>query len=85
MEYITRVNYAISFGSFEMDLDDGALYCRATCAVEDGVLTTEMVTTLAIVGVWAFDKYYPPMLEIVYAKRSVADAMRALKADASAA
>lgn len=85
MEFITRVNYAISFGAFEMSLDDGGLYFRATCAVEDGVLTTEMVTTLASVGIWAFDTYYAVLLEVVYAKRSVAEAMRALDSRDAAA
>ena len=80
MEFITRANYGILFGAFEMNLEDGRLFFRATCAIEDGVLTTRMVTTLANVGVWAFDKYYPKLLEMVYAKRSAADAVREAEA-----
>lgn len=76
MEFITRANFGLLLGSFEMNLEQGALFFRASCQVDDGTLTTQMVTTLASVGVWAFDRYYPHLMEVVYGKRSAADAIQ---------
>lgn len=75
-EFITRANYGLLLGGFEMSLEQGSLFFRASCQVEDGELTTQMACTLANVGVWAFDRYYPHLLEVVYGKRSVADAVQ---------
>lgn len=77
MEYITRANYGLMLGGFEMDLDDGRLFFRATCAIEDGVPTTGMICTLANSGVWAFDQYLPEMLKVIHTRRRVVEAIEA--------
>lgn len=77
MEFITRANYGLMMGSFELSLDEGHLFFRATCPVQDGVVTTPMVCELANVGVWAFDRYMPKLLEVVYGSSSAADAVKA--------
>ena len=76
MEFITRANYGLLIGAFEMSVEDGIIFFRASCAIEDGVLTTQMACTLANVGVWAFDRYFPKLLAMVYGKRTVVDAVR---------
>jgi hypothetical protein len=76
MEFITRANYGLMIGGFEMSLDEGNMFFRATCALEDGVPTARMVCTLANVGVWAFDRYLPSMLEMIYGKRPVLEAVQ---------
>lgn len=76
MEYITRANHGLLMGSFELNLDDGALFFRATCPVDDGVLTMRMACGIASAGVWTMDRYFPKLLEMIYAKRSAIDAVR---------
>ena len=76
MEFITRANFGLLFGGFEMSLDDGAMYYRTSCNIADGALTMEMVGDLAWAGVFAFDRYLPRLLEVVYGKRPVDEAVR---------
>ena len=76
MEFITRANFGLLFGGFEMSLDDGDVFYRTSCNVADGSLTMEMVGDLAWAGVFAFDRYLPRLLEVVYGKRPVDEAVR---------
>ncbi len=75
MQFITRVNFGMFYGSFEMDLEDGVLLFRTNCAVRDGALATEMVKHMASAGAWSFDRYLPRLLEVVFGKRRVRDAV----------
>jgi hypothetical protein len=75
MQFITRANFGMFYGSFELDLDDGTLLFRTNCAVRDGTLTTDMVSHLASAGAWAFDRYLPRLLEVLFGRRRVRDAV----------
>jgi hypothetical protein len=75
MQFITRANFGMFYGSFELDLDDGILLFRTNCAVCDGALTTDMVKHMASAGAWSFDRYLPRLLEVVFGKRRVRDAV----------
>lgn len=81
MRFITRANFGMFYGAFEMDLDDGMLLFRANLAVRDGRLTTDMVKHMASAGAWSFDRYLPRLMEVVFGKRRVRDAVN--EADAS--
>jgi hypothetical protein len=59
-----------------MDLDDGMLLFRTNCAVRDGALTTDMVKHMASAGAWSFDRYLPRLLQVLYGRRRVRDAVR---------
>ena len=76
MEFITRANFGMMFGAFELNLDDGMILFRTGFNVADGVPTMEMVCGLAWTGVFAFDRYLPRLLEVVYGKRPVDEAVR---------
>ena len=76
MEFITRANFGMMFGAFELNLDDGMMFFRTGCNVADGVPTMEMVCDLPWAGAFAFDRYLPRLLEVVYGKRPVGEAVR---------
>lgn len=46
-----------------------------SCAVRDGALTAGMVARMASAGAWAFDRYLPRLLEVVFGRRRVRDAV----------
>ena len=77
MEFITRANYGLMMGSFELSLDEGHLFFRASCLIQDGVVTTRMVCELANVGIWAFDRYMPKLLEVVYGAITAEEGVKA--------
>ncbi|CAN5490203.1 hypothetical protein BH09GEM1_BH09GEM1_10970 [soil metagenome] len=80
MEFITRANFGLLFGAFELSLDDGRLYFRTGCDVEDGVLSAPMVCNLAGAGAAMFDRYLPFMNQVIYGKTSVVEAIAAAEA-----
>ncbi len=80
MEFITRANFGLLFGAFELSLDDGRLFFRTACDVEDGSLSGPMVCNLAGAGAAMFDKYLPSMNQVIYGKMSVVDAIAAAEA-----
>lgn len=79
MEYITRVNFGISYGALEMDLDDGRMFYRTSLDVEDGRPTTAMVCNMAGCGVGQLDRFLPGLMEVVYARKAPAEAVRAIR------
>lgn len=74
-EYITRVNYVLLLGNFQMDMNDGELSYKAVGVFEeeDG-LTDSVVTRLTYVGFNMFDKYMPGVFAILYGGKGAKDA-----------
>ncbi|MBA3672418.1 MAG: YbjN domain-containing protein [Gemmatimonadaceae bacterium] len=77
MELITRVNYELIIGSFDLDLDDGMLGFRVSYDLENGVMSPEMVANLACCAVSAIDRWYPPLMEVIYGGKAVAAVLAA--------
>ncbi|WP_204150207.1 YbjN domain-containing protein [Leptolyngbya sp. CCY15150] len=63
-EFITRANYGLIIGNFEMDWSDGQIRYKTSIDVEGGTLTTEMVKQLVYVNVLTIDSYLPGLVAI---------------------
>lgn len=74
-EALTRANYGLRVGNFEMDMDDGEIRYKASIDVEGGVLGETMVQNLVRASVASFDRYYPALMRVVWANTSPADAI----------
>lgn len=66
-EFLTRANYGMIIGSFEMDLRDGEVRFKTSIDVEGGQLTTKMVKTLVYTNVLMMDRYLPGIMSVIYA------------------
>ncbi len=74
-EFLTRANYGLTLGNFEMDFSDGEVRYKTSVDVEGGQLTTQMMKTLVYVNVLMMDKYLPGIMSVIYAGTSPADAV----------
>ena len=74
-EYLTRANYGLSIGNFEMDFDDGEVRYKVSVDVEGSELTAKMVQNMILAGVTTMDHYYTGMMAIVYGKESPINAI----------
>ena len=74
-EYLTRANYGLTIGSFEMDLADGEVRYRTSVDVEGGELAPVMVKNLLYLNVFMFDKYLPGLNKVVFGGMPPADAV----------
>ena len=61
MGLITRINYGIRQGNFELDLADGELRYKTALALADGALTTGMARQLVFANVGSLNRYLPAL------------------------
>jgi hypothetical protein len=64
-EYITRANFGMEIGNFEMDYTDGAVQFRTSVDIEGGELTPKMIQNLAYVNVTVTDQYLPGLVMVL--------------------
>ena len=74
-EYITRANFDMSIGNFEMDYADGELRFKTSIDVEGTELTDSLMKPLIYANVLMMDQYLPGMMAIIYADKSPEDAI----------
>jgi hypothetical protein len=65
-EYLTRVNFGLPMGNFEMDFYTGDIRFKTSVEVPEGELTVAMVRTLAYTNVRNMDHYFPGVLAVVH-------------------
>lgn len=74
-EFLTRANYGMPIGCFEMDFEDGELRYRTSVDVEGGELTPVMIKNLLYLNAYTFDKYLPGLNKVVFGDISPTDAV----------
>jgi hypothetical protein len=65
-EYLTRVNYGLQIGNFEMNLDTGEVRFRTSIEVPEGPLDISVVRALTYANVRAMDHYFSGVLGVVH-------------------
>jgi hypothetical protein len=74
-EFITRANYGLILGNFEMDFGDGELRYKTSIDVEGDELTTPLIRSLVYANVAMMDQYLPGILAVLYGGAAPADAI----------
>ncbi len=74
-EFVTRANYGLIIGNFEMDYSDGEVRFKTSIDVEGGELTLPMVKTLVYANVLMMDKYLPGIMATLYGGTSPEEAV----------
>ena len=65
-EYLTRANYGMLIGNFELDLRDGEVRYKTSIDVEGGTLTHKMIENMIYVNVLTMDRYLPGLNRVAY-------------------
>lgn len=65
-EFITRANYGLIIGNFELDFDDGELRYKTSLDMEGGTLTLGMVRQIVYANVQTMDRYYPGLMKLLF-------------------
>lgn len=66
-EYLTRANYGLIFGNFELDYTDGEIrYKLAVDCMEGSTLTDNLLRKSIFLPVMMFDKYGNGLLEVLF-------------------
>jgi hypothetical protein len=66
-EFITRVNYGLVMGDFEMDYTDGEIRFKTSIDVEGDELSEELIANMVRRNVYTTDRYLPGVMAVLYA------------------
>ncbi|HEX8845922.1 MAG TPA: YbjN domain-containing protein [Pyrinomonadaceae bacterium] len=64
-EFLTRANYGLIIGNFEMDWTDGEIRCKTSIDVEGDRLTEALVRQLVYANVRLTGRYLPGILALI--------------------
>jgi hypothetical protein len=79
-EYLTRANFGMEIGNFDMDFSDGAVQFRTSIDIEGGELTPKMIQNLAYLNVTVTDQYLPGLVMVVEGEATPLEAIEKVEA-----
>jgi hypothetical protein len=75
MEFITRANYGLVIGNFEMDAKDGEIRYHVSHLMEENILTDETIRRLFGTAMGTADRYFPALMRVLFAGETPEDAV----------
>lgn len=76
-EFITRANYNMILGNFELDFSDGEVRFKTSLSVgEDGTLTANLIQPVVVTNFGTMDGYLPGLMAVTYGNRPPVDAIK---------
>ncbi len=75
MEYLTRANYGLLLGNFEIDLGDGEVRFKVAADIEGIGFSYEQYQSTLYVSVAMMDRYYPGLQKVVQGSADAAAAV----------
>lgn len=74
-EFLTRANYGLVVGNFEMDLDNGQVLYKTAIDVEGDRLSSALIKQLVVANLATMDKYLPGIFHLLYNEVSPSEAI----------
>jgi hypothetical protein len=73
-ELLTRANYGLYIGNFELDFSDGEIRYKTSIDVEGDRLSPALVRPLTYANVLMMDRYLPGIMAVIYGNVPPAEA-----------
>ena len=83
MEFITRANFGLAIGNFELDLNDGEIRYRTSLDVKEDRLSPPLLRQLIWNNIGVTDKYLPGLREVIDAGTTAKEALARIESDHS--
>ena len=83
-EFITRANYGLRIGNFEMDFSDGEIRYKSSLDFEDEVLSPALIKNAIYPAVQTMDRYFPGLMSVIFAGKTPVDAIAEIENPAPA-
>ena len=74
-EFITRANYGLRIGNFEMDFNDGEVRYKSSLDFESISLTPQLIKNAIYPAVQTMDRYLPGLMATIFGGKSPVDAI----------
>ena len=79
-EAISRANYGLVVGNFEIDFSDGELRFRVGAGVAGGDFSVEMAGNMISLAIYMCDRYHDALMRVIFAGEAPADAIQRAEA-----
>jgi len=83
MEFITRANFGLAVGNFDLDLDDGEIRFRTSLDVKGDRLSPALLRQVVWDNIAVTDKYLPGLREVIESGVSAREALAKIESDHS--
>lgn len=80
-EFVTRANYGMRIGNFELDFSDGEVRYKATVDFEGVGLAPIMVRNAIYPAAQTMDRYFPGLIAVVAGARTPLEAVQMIESD----
>lgn len=74
-EFITKANYGMIIGNFELDFKDGEIRYKTSIDVEGDRLTPALIKQLVFSNIAMMDQYLPGIMSVIYGNASPDEAI----------
>jgi hypothetical protein len=74
-EFLTRANYGLFIGNFELDFSDGEIRFKTSIDAQDNPLPPALVRPLIYTNVLMMDRYLPGLMSVIYGGVAPAEAV----------
>jgi hypothetical protein len=81
-EFVTRANYGMRIGNYELDYSDGEVRYKSSINFEDEVLTEEAIRNAIYPAVQTADRYLPGLLRVSFGGATPLEAIEEIEDDA---
>jgi hypothetical protein len=74
-DFLTRANYGLYVGNFEMDFNDGEVRYKTSVDVEGDWLSQPLIKQMVYTNFMIMDKYLPGIMSVIYGGASPTEAI----------
>jgi hypothetical protein len=78
-EFLTRANYGLSLGNFELDFEDGEIRYKTSINVGGDILSKALIMNLVDINITMMDTYLPGILTVIESDVSPAEAIEQIE------
>lgn len=80
-EYLTRANYGLRIGNFELDYSDGEVRYKSSIDFEGQTLTSDLIRNVIYPAVHTMDRYLPGLLRVSFGGATPLEAIEEIEGD----
>lgn len=81
MEFVTRANYGLRIGAFELDLSDGEVRFRSAVDFEGGDLSESLIRNTIAPAVHTMNLYMGGLMSVMFGGTEATEAIEAIEGD----
>ena len=72
-EFISRANFGLMIGNFELNFDDGEVRYKTSLDVEDTAINFNLIKNLVYANITLMDHYYGGIMKVIYSDKTAAE------------